>query len=355
LTNKQEILEFGTAIRNADTDGDGIRDDEEVSPGLDGFITSPLTPDTDGDGFRDGLEIAFGSDPTNPASWPIPAALTGINVSPPAFVLTVNAVIGVASTRLHVIGHLADGFARDLTSIGTNYSSSNLSVCSFGGQPGEVFAGANGTCVITATNNGFSAQSDGTVRSFSPTPLSFVSVPGFANNVDVTGDFAFVASGATGIQVVNVTNRSNPSIVEAFDTPGNANDVKVFGNALLIADGSAGLRILDVTNPLMPAALGSVDTPGDAQDVSFRGNLAFVADGAGGLQIIDLSNFDNSLWVTTTAISHSSPNTAAMTASPAATGTTALPTGERRRASTTVSVWPVEVGAAQRTDVTSAS
>ncbi len=292
LTNRQELLDFGTDFRKADTDDDGIGDGEEVVPGLDGYVTSPLAADTDGDGIRDALEVATGSDPTDPASFNLGQALASIEVAPQVFALTLNTIIGVASVKLHVTGHLVDGFDLDLTPTGkgTNYSSSDLAVCSFGGQPGEVFAGFDGTCTITVTNSGFSVRSEGLVRTFAPTALSFVSVPGFANNVDVAGDYAYVAAGATGLQIVDVSNRNNPLIVGAIDTPGNANDVKVVGNTVLVADGSAGLRLLDVTIPASPAFLSAVDTPGTAQDVSVVGGLAYVADGTTGLQIIDISN-----------------------------------------------------------------
>ena len=46
LSNKQELVDFGTDRLIADTDGDGIDDGEEVSPGDDGFVTSPLIADT---------------------------------------------------------------------------------------------------------------------------------------------------------------------------------------------------------------------------------------------------------------------------------------------------------------------
>src|SRR5262245_39121683 len=65
---------------------------------------------------------------------------------------------------------------------------------------------------------------------FTPIPLSFVAIPGFANTVDVSGKFAYVAAGATGLQVVNVSNPFSPVIVASLDTPGNANDVRIVGN-----------------------------------------------------------------------------------------------------------------------------
>src|SRR6185369_10939319 len=154
-----------------------------------------------------------------------------------------------------------------------------------------VFAGSNGTATITVTNSGFTAPPvQVNVSSFSPTSLSFVSIPGFANNVDVSGNFAYVAAGSAGLRVVDVTDRRAPHIVGALDTPGNANDVRVVGNRAYIADGSAGLRIVDVTNPAVPVMLGSFDTAGEANDLVVVANRVYVADGPAGLQIIDVSD-----------------------------------------------------------------
>ena len=49
LTNEQEYTEYGTALDNADTDGDGLNDAEELSLG-----TDPLVSDSDKDGVADG-------------------------------------------------------------------------------------------------------------------------------------------------------------------------------------------------------------------------------------------------------------------------------------------------------------
>ena len=55
--------DYGTDPNNADTDGDGIVDGEEVYVG-----TDPLNPDTDGDGLDDGEENLMATDPLNPDS-----------------------------------------------------------------------------------------------------------------------------------------------------------------------------------------------------------------------------------------------------------------------------------------------
>ncbi len=284
LTNLEEF-QLGTDLRNPDTDGDNLLDGAEG-----GFGTDPLRFDTDGDGFSDGLEVQLGTDPLDPNDFDLAAALTSITVTPPSFRLVFNTVLTEASAKLKVTGTLIDGTKLDITARGTSFSSSNLSVCSFGGEPGRVFAGASGTCTITASNNGFTAQAAGTVTTFSPVALSQIALPGFTYNVDVAGDFAYVAAGAAGLQVVNVNNRLSPFVTGAADTIGNAQDVKVVGGRAYVADGAAGLAIFDVSNPAAPMLLGTLDTLGDAQDVEVRGDLAYLAAGTEGLQILDVSN-----------------------------------------------------------------
>jgi YVTN family beta-propeller protein len=291
LTNKQELLDYGTNMRVADTDGDGISDGDEVTGKL-GFATNPLLADTDGDGIRDKLEIQSGSDPTKANSYNLAQALQSFNVTPASFVLTMNTIIGEASRQLTVTGHLKDGTTINLTSTtrGTTYNSSDLFIANFGSPDGRIFAGNNGTATITVANSGFSGTATVIVKTFTPSPLAFVDIPGFANNVDVNGNYAYVAAGLTGLQVVDVSNRSAPVIVASRDTPGNANDVQVVGNLAFIADGPAGLEIIDISNPLTPAIVGSLDTPGDASDVAVSGTRAYIADGSAGLKIIDVSS-----------------------------------------------------------------
>ncbi len=288
LTNLQEF-QLGTDPHNPDTDGDGLSDGDEVNL----YHTNPLVADTDGDGIPDGVEIATGTDPLNPASFDLGKAVQSLEVKPGAFVLVVNTIIGQASRQLSVLGHLIDGKTTlDLTSTqrGTNYSSNNLSVCNFGAPDGTVFAGSNGVCTITVTNNGHTATASGSVQSFAPTAISFLAIPGFANSVAVSGDFAFVAAGGAGLKVVNLSpDRTTPAIVASLTIPGNANDVVVAGNLAYLAMGTAGLAVVDVTNPLTPILLGTISTSGNALDVAARGTTAFVANG-NSLVLVNVTN-----------------------------------------------------------------
>jgi len=284
LTNLQEY-QLGTDIRKADTDGDGLTDGQEVALG-----TSPLLRDTDGDGISDGLEVQTGSNPLDASNYNLQAALGAISVTPSQVVLTFNTILGDVTRQLRVTGSLLDGTTINLTSKqrGTNYASSNLNVCNFGGTDGLVFAGEQGTCTITVRVAGFVATTTVEVHRFAPTALSSLDLGGAGNSVDVSGGYAYVAVNGVGLKVVDVTNRSAPSIVATLNLSGTVNDVKLAGPSAYVAAGIAGLHIVDVSNPLSPQLRGTFDTPGDAQDVRVYGNLAFVADGPSGLQIVDV-------------------------------------------------------------------
>jgi hypothetical protein len=168
LSNLEEF-QLGTDPLGPDTDGDGLLDGEEVQE----HGTDPLLFDTDGDGVSDGLELQAGSDPLNANSVNLAPILTGLLVSPESFTLVFNTIFGEASRLLTVTATLIDGTTLNATAAryGTMYSSSDVTVASFGAEAGRVFAGADGTATVTATNGAFSAESLVRVESFAPQRL----------------------------------------------------------------------------------------------------------------------------------------------------------------------------------------
>ncbi|HLX09823.1 MAG TPA: Ig-like domain-containing protein [Thermoanaerobaculia bacterium] len=286
LTNLEEY-QNGTDPQNPDTDGDGLSDGDEVHV----YHTNPLLWDTDGDGISDGVEVQTGSDPLDIHSFNLAAALASITVSPAAVRLVFNTVEGEASRQLQAVGTVIDGRTIDLFNplYQTQVSSSDLTVAGFGADPGRIYAGQSGSATVTVANAGHAGTTAVTVQTFSPVALAFLPLTGFANAVEVAGTYAFVASGAAGLYVVDVTNLSEPQIVTDLPLPGNANDVRIAGTVAYVAGGSAVLTV-DVTDPSHPARLGNLPVQGDAVRLAVSGNLVYVADMAFGLRVIDVSN-----------------------------------------------------------------
>jgi hypothetical protein len=106
--------------------------------------------------------------------------------------------------------------------------------------------------------------------------------------VAVSGNYAYVADGSSGLRIINITNPAAPTLAGFFDTPGYSYGVAVRGNYAYVADGSS-LRIIDVTNPAAPTQVGYWVTPGSAENVAVRGNYAYVVNESSGLRIIDIT------------------------------------------------------------------
>jgi hypothetical protein len=284
LTNLREF-QLGTEPQKADTDGDGLKDGEEV----DRYHTNPLLWDSDGDGISDGLEVRSASDPLDAASFNLSSVVASVDFAPKNFQIVANDALGGGSRQLRVTATLVDGRALDVTArrYGTQYASSDLLIANFGAEDGRVYAGNAGDATVTVSVAGRSMGTSVRVVRFAPTALAFLPL-GASNSVSVSGDYAYVANGAAGLAVVDVSNLSAPALVATLDTPGNANDVRVLGTLAFVADGDHGVEIVDVGVPTSPRIVGQVATPGVATDLSVSGNLVYVADESG-LRIVDAS------------------------------------------------------------------
>src|SRR6266542_2181463 len=72
--------------------------------------------------------------------------------------------------------------------------------------------------------------------------------------------------------------------VGGYDTSGRALGLAVSGNFAYVAAGGAGLQVINVSNPANPRRVGGYDTSGFASGVALSGNFAYVADYIAGLQ-----------------------------------------------------------------------
>ncbi|WP_375329244.1 Calx-beta domain-containing protein [Microcystis sp. BLCC-F210] len=126
-----------------------------------------------------------------------------------------------------------------------------------------------------------------------PTLKGNYDTSGYAQDVQVVGNYAYVADDWSGLQIIDISNPVAPTLKGNYDTSGYANDVQVVGNYAYVADEDSGLLIIDISNPAAPTLKGNYDTSSYANDVQVVGNYAYVADSGSGLLIIDISNPTN--------------------------------------------------------------
>jgi len=105
-----------------------------------------------------------------------------------------------------------------------------------------------------------------------------------------------VAGDHVGLHVIDVTGVDNAQRYGAVDTPARGVDIAAAGDYAYVADGWQGLQVLEVSDPASPVICARVEAIRDsAVAVATSGNHAFVASavlwrfGEGELCVVDVS------------------------------------------------------------------
>lgn len=113
---------------------------------------------------------------------------------------------------------------------------------------------------------------------------------GGGSAVALEGRLGFRAAGLT-LTIYDLTDPRVPAALGAVQIANSCLGICVRNGRAYLALGQAGIQIVDVSDPTQPRLLGSFDTPGSAQEVAvIPGQIACVADGVAGLQIIEISD-----------------------------------------------------------------
>ncbi len=114
--------------------------------------------------------------------------------------------------------------------------------------------------------------------------------PGYAHGVAISDNYAYMAAGESDLQIIDINNPVNPSLKCTYSTPGIAYGVALSGGYAYVAAGDSGLHIVDINSPVNPTLKGTYDTSGTANGVALSGSYAYVADGSSGLHIVDINS-----------------------------------------------------------------
>ncbi len=125
----------------------------------------------------------------------------------------------------------------------------------------------------------------------------------YSHYAEVQGDYAYLATGETGLEILDISDPENPEWIGTYDTPGDSRYVKVVDDIAYVCDLQGGLRIVDVSDPRHPDEISfySREWRGfreyqyrryyDRMFVEIFSNFAFVGDmNRVGLWVIDVSD-----------------------------------------------------------------
>lgn len=115
--------------------------------------------------------------------------------------------------------------------------------------------------------------------------------------LDPARDLAYLAAGVPGLEIVDIADPANPTLISTVPLPGLTSAVAVAGGNLVLAGRrgqQSGVTVVDVTTPAVPAERGQVAAPviQDPRAIAVKGNVAFVADEGLGLLAVDFSDPD---------------------------------------------------------------
>ena len=129
-----------------------------------------------------------------------------------------------------------------------------------------------------------------------PDRVGEIPTPGQAQTVAIDGKMAYIADGAAGVHVIDITVPTDPSIVKTLGSFTDARRVRVADGNLYVLDKTRGMLVFnlrDVHNVLTPQPRRFFRTAGTPLNVVIHDGTVYLSDDRHGLLILDPSPFGN--------------------------------------------------------------
>jgi len=99
-----------------------------------------------------------------------------------------------------------------------------------------------------------------------------------ALNVDVVGSIAYVANGASGLQLIDVSNPLKPSILSSIDLPGEIVSVKVVNDRAFVVSPWNGIQVVDVSDPEQPRLVTNIPKQGGGGGIQIDSGMLYLSN-----------------------------------------------------------------------------
>lgn len=115
----------------------------------------------------------------------------------------------------------------------------------------------------------------------------------------VSGDYAYVIGYDENVTIVNIGDKSNPTVIGTYTLPRQAKGIAISGNTLFVTHEDwdpnhqydpveARLVAIDVSNPYSPQMLGSLDLRSRSYALDVQGSYAYLLGEH--MKVVDISN-----------------------------------------------------------------
>lgn len=125
-----------------------------------------------------------------------------------------------------------------------------------------------------------------------PQVLSKLSALQQVESILIRGKLAFIANGAAGLAIVDLSQPTALKLLARLDTASYAFDLAVTpdGQTAFVADNSNGVVVVDLRQPTKPRQVAVIPSSAASAGVALSGNgqTLYIADQADGIQIIDV-------------------------------------------------------------------
>lgn len=129
----------------------------------------------------------------------------------------------------------------------------------------------------------------------SPSLVATYNAPDFTYNLQVSGNYAYLAGGNDGLVIYDISDPANATQVGAYDQGGSIKDVYIVANRAFIVDSFSPdrVRVLDISNPISPTLIGTSPSSYWIDDIFVKGNTIYASGGSGGgFKIFSISSFE---------------------------------------------------------------
>lgn len=194
---------------------------------------------------------------------------------------------GSSMTRVAVSGsdaYIADGTTLRVVDVSDPWAPQQVGSLVFEMVGVSDVAASGSLACLALGNNGLDTvdTSDPT----HPTVEGSCAIAGGANHVALYRGYAYVATGSSTVVTVDLSNPAAPAVVASIAVASPA-DLAV-GKARLCAASSVGLTVLNTANPAEPTLLGTCHLAAAGKGVGVRSELACVADGTSGVYLVNV-------------------------------------------------------------------